>query len=180
MPQVTTSSEAGPGTKIIYCIIIHICLWWNIYMRMDNSLEHFISVAGGTFFTQTIPPASSLIFKWYRCSSSLPLIAGEPGPDWVIRALIGRAGPWLGNTGPVWAIRRGGTGVCDSDSFYKLGCTYIYTLNMTIWDMSNVKTEGETFRYCFENETKTFWNRSRICLVENRLFWLGPESALRD
>jgi hypothetical protein len=32
------------------------------------------------------------------------------------------------------------------------------------------KTKGETFRYRFENETKTFWNRSRICLVENRLF----------
>ncbi len=24
---------------------------------------------------------------------------------------------------------------------------------------------SKTFRYCFENETKTFWNRSRICLV---------------
>ena len=36
-------------------------------------------------FTQTIPPASSLIFKWYRCSSSLPLIGR-------------RARPWLGDT----------------------------------------------------------------------------------
>ncbi len=88
MPQVSTSSEAGPGTKIIYCIIIHICLWWNIYMRMDNSLVHFIRVAWGTlrrWFTQTIPPASSLIYKWSRCSSSLPLIGR-------------RAGPWLGDT----------------------------------------------------------------------------------
>jgi hypothetical protein len=32
----------------------------------------------------------------------------------------------------------------------------------------------------FWNGTKTFWYRSRICLVENRLFWLGPESAIQD
>jgi hypothetical protein len=107
MPQETTSSEAGPGTKIIYCTIIHICLWWNLYMGMDNSLVHFIRVAGGTFrrwIYPDNPPASSLIFKWYRCSSSLPLIGR-------------RAGTWLGDTGPDWAIRGGGTGVCDSDSF---------------------------------------------------------------
>jgi hypothetical protein len=42
------------------------------------------------------------------------------------------------------------------------------------------KTEGQTFRYRFGNETKTFWYRSRICLVENRLFRFGPESALLD
>ncbi len=46
--------------------------------------------------------------------------------------------------------------------------------------MLKSKTEGETFRYRFENETKTFWNLSRICLVENRLFWLRSESALLD
>ncbi len=39
------------------------------------------------------------------------------------------------------------------------------------------KTKGQTFRYRFGNETKTFWYRSRICLVENRLFKFGPESA---
>ncbi len=50
-------------------------------------------------FTQkTPPPASPQIFKWSSCSSSLPLIGR-------------RAGPWLGDTGPDWAIRGGGTGV---------------------------------------------------------------------
>ncbi len=39
------------------------------------------------------------------------------------------------------------------------------------------KTEGQTFRYRFGNETKTFWYRSRI---PNRLFRFGPESALLD
>ncbi len=42
------------------------------------------------------------------------------------------------------------------------------------------KTKGQTFRYRFVNKTKTFWYRSRICLVENRLFRFGPESALLD
>jgi hypothetical protein len=42
------------------------------------------------------------------------------------------------------------------------------------------KTEGQTFRYRFGNETKTFWYRSRSCLVENRLFRSGLESALLD
>ncbi len=40
------------------------------------------------------------------------------------------------------------------------------------------KTKGQTFRYRFGNETKTFWYRSRICLVENRLFQFGPEYVL--
>jgi hypothetical protein len=42
------------------------------------------------------------------------------------------------------------------------------------------KTKGQTFQYCFWNETKTFWYRSRICLMENRLFRFGPKSALLD
>jgi hypothetical protein len=42
------------------------------------------------------------------------------------------------------------------------------------------KTKGQTFRYRFGNETKTLWYRSRICLIENRLFRFGPESALLD
>jgi hypothetical protein len=40
--------------------------------------------------------------------------------------------------------------------------------------------KGETFRYRFGNETKTFWYSSRSCLVENRLFRSGLESALLD
>jgi hypothetical protein len=40
------------------------------------------------------------------------------------------------------------------------------------------KTEGRTFRYRFGNETKTFWYRSEISLVENRSFKFCPESAL--
>jgi hypothetical protein len=42
------------------------------------------------------------------------------------------------------------------------------------------KTKGQTFRYRFGNETKTFWYRSQIFLVENRLFRFGPESVLLD
>ncbi len=42
------------------------------------------------------------------------------------------------------------------------------------------KTEGQTFRNRFGNETKTFWYRSRICLVENRLFRSCLKSALLD
>jgi hypothetical protein len=69
-------------------------------------------------FTQTIPPASPQIFKWSICSSSLPLIGR-------------RAGPWLGDTGPDWAIlkrkqiREKTKFICDSDSIYKLCCTYV-------------------------------------------------------
>jgi hypothetical protein len=42
------------------------------------------------------------------------------------------------------------------------------------------KTKGQTFRYRFGNETKTFWYRYQISLVENRLFPFSicPESAL--
>jgi hypothetical protein len=42
------------------------------------------------------------------------------------------------------------------------------------------KTKGQTFLYRFGNKTKTFSYRSRICLVENRLFRFSPESALLD
>jgi hypothetical protein len=40
------------------------------------------------------------------------------------------------------------------------------------------KTKGQPFPYRLENETKTLWYRSRIRLIENRLFRFGPESAL--
>jgi hypothetical protein len=46
--------------------------------------------------------------------------------------------------------------------------------------MFNVKYERTKFRYPFGNETKRFWYRFRICLVENRLFRFVPESALLD
>jgi hypothetical protein len=42
------------------------------------------------------------------------------------------------------------------------------------------KTKGKTFLHRFGNETKTFCYRSRICLIETRLFRFGPESALLD
>jgi hypothetical protein len=42
------------------------------------------------------------------------------------------------------------------------------------------KTEGQTFRDRFGNETKTFWYRSRISLIESRLFRFCPVSALLD
>jgi hypothetical protein len=35
------------------------------------------------------------------------------------------------------------------------------------------KMTGQTFRYCFGNETKTFWYCSRICLVKNRNSLVG-------
>jgi hypothetical protein len=43
-----------------------------------------------------------------------------------------------------------------------------------------LKTKGQTFRYRFGNETKTFWYCSRICLFETKLFRFCPESALLD
>ncbi len=45
-------------------------------------------------------------------------------------------------------------------------------------DGNNVKNERTNIPV--SNETKTFWYRSRIYLVENRLFRFGPESALMD
>ena len=87
MPQVTTSSEAGPGTRIIYCFIIHICLQWNIYMRMDNSSVHFIRVAGGTFrrwIYPDNPPRLPLDIQMIE-------MCFKPASHWpASRALIGR------------------------------------------------------------------------------------------
>ncbi len=48
------------------------------------------------------------------------------------------------------------------------------------------KTKGQTFGYRFGNETKTFWQRSRICLfkrycfnlVQNLLFWTKKKLSL--
>jgi hypothetical protein len=41
------------------------------------------------------------------------------------------------------------------------------------------KSRQQTKRpYIVWNETKTFWYRSRIYLIENRLFRFGPETAL--
>jgi hypothetical protein len=45
---------------------------------------------------------------------------------------------------------------------------------------NNVKNKRTNVPILFWNETKTFWCRSRICLIENRLFRFGPESALLD
>jgi hypothetical protein len=42
------------------------------------------------------------------------------------------------------------------------------------------KTKGQTFRCCFGTKPKRFWYRSQICLIENRWFRFGPESALLD
>ncbi len=48
----------------------------------------------------------------------------------------------------------------------------------TVCRVAMSKTKGQTFRYRFGNETKTFWYCSRISLIENRLFQFGPESDL--
>ena len=99
MPQESTSREAGPGTRIIYCFIIHICLQWNIYMRMDISLVRFIRVAGGTFrrwiYPDNPPPPPPRYSNDRYVLQACLSLAGEPGPDWAIRALIGRY--WKGN-----------------------------------------------------------------------------------
>jgi hypothetical protein len=88
MPQVSTSSEAGPGTRIIYCFIIHICLRWNIYMRMDNSLVHCIRVAGDTFrrwiYPDNFPPPPPRYSNDRDVLQACLSVAGEPGPDWAI------------------------------------------------------------------------------------------------
>jgi hypothetical protein len=66
-------------------------------------------------------------------------------------------------------------------------CWYEYNQYILVWRLHwyhcsvMSKTKGQTFRYRFGNETSTFWYRSRICLIENRLlFQFGPESALLD
>ncbi len=45
-------------------------------------------------------------------------------------------------------------------------------------ERSNVKNERTNIPISFGNET--FWYRSWICLIENRLFGFGPELALLD
>jgi hypothetical protein len=52
--------------------------------------------------------------------------------------------------------------------------------NFQLRNLAISKSKGQTFRYRFGNETKKFCYRSRICLIENRLFRFGPESALPD
>jgi hypothetical protein len=42
------------------------------------------------------------------------------------------------------------------------------------------KMKGQTFRYRLWNETKTFWYRSRLGLIDNRSYRSGTESALLD
>ncbi len=93
MPQESTSSEASPGTRIIYCFIIHICLRWNIYMHMDISLVRFIRVAGGTFRRwiyqdnpPRLPPDIQMIDMFFKPASHWPASRAL----WAIRALIGR------------------------------------------------------------------------------------------
>ena len=65
-----------------------------MYMRMDISLVRFIRVAEGTFRRwiypdnpPRLPPRYSNDLNVLQAGLSF---AGEPGPDWVIRALIGR------------------------------------------------------------------------------------------
>ncbi len=135
MPQVTTSSEAGPGTKIIYCIIIHICLWWNLYMRMDDSLVHFIRVAGGTFRRWIYPdnppcllPDIQMIQMFFKPASHWPSS----------RALIGRYGPWLGDTGPDWAIRGGGPSYVTAIHFLPAHSINIKHLRRALWKKINI------------------------------------------
>ncbi len=41
------------------------------------------------------------------------------------------------------------------------------------------KTKGRS-DIILETKLKTFWYRSQNCLIENRLFRFGPESALLD
>jgi len=48
------------------------------------------------------------------------------------------------------------------------------------WAASNVKNKWTNVPILFWNETKTFWYRSRICLIENKSFIFGPKSALLD
>ncbi len=59
---------------------------------------------------------------------------------------------------------------------------YISRDTSTLWvtQTSNVQNERTNVLISFWNESKTFWYRSRICLIENRLFRFGPESALLD
>jgi hypothetical protein len=63
-------------------------------MRMDNSLVRFIRVAGGTFrrwiYPDNRPPPPPRYSNDPDVLQACLSLAGEPGPDWMIRALIGR------------------------------------------------------------------------------------------
>ena len=151
MPQVTTSSEAGPGTKIIYCIIIHICLWWNIYMHMDVYGRRHIYMMD---LPRQSPPASPRIFKWSKCASSLPLIGR-------------RAGPWLGDT------RRG-----DRRNFFCNGCFWSHNLFLKII-ISLVKTVYLCF-YIFTpmcHISDCHVHRIYICTTEF-IYWIAVTNKL--
>ncbi len=136
MPQVSTSSEAGLGTRIIYCFIIHICLRWNIYMRMDNSLVHFIRVAGGTFrrwIYPDNPPPPPLGYSNDR--DILPAclsLAGEPDTD--------------------WAISGGGTGEIFFLHFNLLSISFAYWQNINKKRLTFKKTNpSKNVRQIFRN-----------------------------
>jgi hypothetical protein len=63
-------------------------------MRMDISLVRFIRVAGGTFrrwiYPDNRPPHPPRYSNDPDVLQACLSLAGEPGPDWAIRALIGR------------------------------------------------------------------------------------------
>ena len=84
-------------------------------MRMDNSLVHFIRVAGGTFRRWIYPdnpprllPDIQMIQMFFK-----------PAYHWpASRALIGRYGPWLGDT---W---RGDRRMWQRFYYYYLKCLF--------------------------------------------------------
>jgi hypothetical protein len=63
-------------------------------MLMDNSLVRFIRVAGDTFrrwiYPDNRPPPPPRYSNDPDVLQACRSLAGEPGPDWAIRALIGR------------------------------------------------------------------------------------------
>jgi hypothetical protein len=144
MPQVRTSSEAGPGTKIIYIFIIHICLRWNIYVRMDDSLVHFIRVAWGTFRRWIYPNNPTPPPPWYSndryvlqaCIS----LAGEPGPD--------------------WATRRGGTGINFSYVMVAFWCHDFNFNKLLILLLLFIRSKGDPAFNIYDWQIeKLFYNR---------------------
>jgi hypothetical protein len=55
-----------------------------------------------------------------------------------------------------------------------------YPAQTTVKQTSNVKNGRTNVPNRFGNETETFWYRSRISLIKNKLFRFYPESALQD
>jgi hypothetical protein len=98
-PRIICLKKVHPGkwarAQELYIVSSYTYAFNETFMRMDISLVRFIRVAGGTFRwwiypekSPRLPPDIQMIEMFFK-----------PASHWLAsRALIGRYGPWLGNT----------------------------------------------------------------------------------